>query len=239
MAGFQDYCPIAAAVDVVGDRWTPLVLREVAVGSTSFNDIHRGIPRMRRSLLSQRRRELVRRGMLDKAEHGRGLSVEYTLTPAGQALVPILWELGMWASEWVFRDPAVEQVDASWLVWRLHQHVDPAKVPPGRTVVEFRLRGHGAGRAWLVLDDCDGSTACMVDPGYEVDLVVDADNREMHRWLLGRTPMRAAVAAGLVTFEGPSRLSRAFEGWFTPSEFAPVIAEVAHRERTAARSARA
>ena len=233
MAGFHDYCPIAAAVDVVGDRWTPLVIREVAIGSTSFNDIHRGIPKMSRTLLAGRLRELVRRGMLDKHDNGRGRAVEYTLTPAGQDIVPILWELGLWASRWVFRDPAAEQVDAGWLVWRLHQHVDPARIPPGRTVVEFRLRGHGAGRAWLVLDAAEGSTACRIDPGYEVDLVVDADNREMHRWLLGRTPMRSAVAAGLVRFEGPSRLSRAFEDWFAPNEFTPVVAEVAPREPAA------
>src|SRR5689334_4243942 len=139
MAGYQEYCPIAAAVDVIGDRWTPLVLREVAIGSTSFNDIHRGIPRMSRTLLAQRLRELVKRGMLEKHDNGRGRAVEYTLTAAGQDIVPILWDLGMWASRWVFRDPAAEQVDAGWLVWRMHQHVDATRVPPGRTVVEFRL----------------------------------------------------------------------------------------------------
>src|SRR5664279_4535724 len=101
----REYCPIAASVEVLGDRWTPLILREVMVGASGFNEIHRGIPRISRTLLAQRLRELQRRGLMTHVASRPGRSGVYTLTAAGQALTPIVWSMGAWAAEWMFGDP--------------------------------------------------------------------------------------------------------------------------------------
>ena len=219
MPSYREYCPIAVGAEFFGDRWTPLILRELILGCRRFNDIHRGLGRMSRTLLSQRLRELERRGIVGRDMDGAGRTVEYRLTAAGRELEPVVWALGHWATRWSFGDPADEELDAGWLVWRLHQNVIVGRLPAARVVVQFVLDGPGGGEAWLVLDR-GGSTACQIDPGYEVDLVVMGDNREMHRWLLGRRSLRELRQAGSVRLIGPTRLVRSFEVWFAPSPFA-------------------
>lgn len=225
MPSYREYCPIAVGAEFFGDRWTPLILRELMIGCRRFNEIHRGLGRMSRTLLIQRLRELERRGIVERQVDAGGRTSEYRLTAAGQELEPIVWSLGHWAARWSFGDPADEELDAAWLVWRLHQHVIDEHLPTARTVVQFVLTGPGGGEAWLVLDR-GGSTACQIDPGYEVDLVVMGDNREMHRWLLGWRSFQELRRAGSVRLIGPTRLGRAFANWFSTSLFAPSLRPV-------------
>ncbi len=222
MPSYREYCPIAVGAEFVGDRWTPLIIRELVLGSRHFNEIHRGLGKMSRTLLAQRLRELERRGILERRVDDGRKTIEYRLTEAGQELEPVIWALGHWAARWSFGDPADDDLDTAWLVWRLHQQVDVDRLPAGRTVVQFVLSGPGGGEAWLVLDR-GGSTACELDPGYEVDLVIMGDNREMHRWLLGWRSFRELREEGTVRFVGPTRLSRAFSTWFRPSLFASSL----------------
>jgi DNA-binding HxlR family transcriptional regulator len=208
------------------------------VGSTRFNDIHRGVPKMNRTLLAQRLRALERRGLVERHGNERANGVSYRLTEAGGALEPVIWAIGAWAAEWAFGDPTDDQLDAAWLVWRLHQFVVDDRVPETRTVVEFRLSGVGGGRGWLVLDR-GSATACLHDPGFEVDLCVVGDNREMHRWLLGIVPFREVLANGDVELIGPSRLARSFPNWFDAPMFSSELAAGRRRarDRAASRSA--
>jgi DNA-binding HxlR family transcriptional regulator len=224
MATYDEYCPIAVGVEFFGDRWTPLILRELLVGSHRFNEIHRGIPKISRSLLSQRLRQLAQRGLVERDDAGSGQAVEYHLTPAGKDLEPIIWELGRWAARWAFGDPELEQLDVAWLVWRMHQFLDPERLPRRRTTVEFAVTGPAGGRAWLVADPA-GSTACLIDPGYEVDLLVKADNTALHRWYAGRADIDTEVSAGRIEFHGPSKLAKEFPTWFLDSPLTGAVRE--------------
>jgi DNA-binding HxlR family transcriptional regulator len=230
---YGDYCPIATGVDVLGDRWTPLVIRELMVGATGFNEIHRGIPRVSRTLLAQRLRQLERWGLVERRVAGRGRPGGYTLTEAGEALTPIVWAMGHWAAEWCFGDPADEDCDAISLIWRMHQDAIPAKLPSARTVVHMVLTGTGGAEAWL---DIHGGavTVCKDDQGYDVDLVVEADTRQMHRWLVGRVSFRDLVADGQARLVGPSRLARAFPGWFNVTSFAEGMRRADRRQEAIA-----
>jgi DNA-binding HxlR family transcriptional regulator len=219
MANYADYCPIAVGVDVLGDRWTPLVIRELMVGAGGFNEIHRGIPRMSRTLLSQRLRQLERRGLVSRETGGPGRPGRYALTPAGQSLTPIVWAMGQWAAEWVFGDPTEEDCDGLSLLWRLHQHAVAAKLPDKRTVVHLLLTGPGSAEGWLGVER-GAMSVCKDDPGYDIDLAVEADTGQMQRWLVGLVPFRDLVADGHVRMIGPSRLARAFPTWFDTSFFA-------------------
>lgn len=222
MPSYREYCPIAVGAELFGDRWTPLILRELILGSRGFNEIHRGLGRMSRTLLIGRLRELERRGIVGRTVDASGRTTEYRLTEAGEELEPIVWSLGRWASRWSFGDPADEELDVAWLAWRLHQRADPDRLPDGRTVVHLVADGPGGGEAWLVLDR-GGATACQIDPGYQVDLALMGDNRELHRWLLGSRTFRDLQRAGSVRLVGPSRLARAFPTWFAPSPFARTL----------------
>jgi DNA-binding HxlR family transcriptional regulator len=219
MPSYREYCPIAVGAEFFGDRWTPLILRELMLGSLHFNEIHRGLGRMSRTLLLGRLRELERRGILERTVDDAGRTTEYRLTAAGRELEPIVWALGHWAARWSFGDPADEELDVGWLVWRLRQGLIEDRLPAGRTVVHFVVDGANPGQAWLVLDRGQ-STACTIDPGFDVDLVVMGDNRELHRWLLGWRSLRDLQRTGEIRLIGPSRLVRAFPGWFGTAPFA-------------------
>lgn len=225
MGSYEEYCPIAVGVEFFGDRWTPLILRELVVGSHRFNEIHRGIPKISRTLLSQRLRTLVERGLVERLDDGDAIG--YHLTPAGADLEPIIWSLGHWAARWVFGDPEKEELDVAWLVWRMRQHLDPDRLPTRRTTIEFRTSGYNGGRAWLVAHK-QGSTACQVDPGYEVDMLVQADNASLHRWFVGRAELHDEVEAGRIRFHGSTRLIQSFPAWFAVD---PVLDEVRRRAR--------
>lgn len=232
MPSYEDYCPIAVGVDLLGDRWTPLIIRELMVGASGFNEIHRGIPRMSRTLLAQRLRLLERRGVVRREAAERGRPGSYSLTPAGEGLVPIVWAIGHWAAEWVFSEPTDEDCDGLSLIWRLHQHAIPAKLPRDRTVIHLSLTGAGAAEGWLAIEH--GSvTVCKDDPGYDVDLAVEAKTQAMHRWILGFTPFRDLVLSGEARMLGPSRLSRAFPSWFDTSYFSEALRRADQRRSQA------
>jgi DNA-binding HxlR family transcriptional regulator len=220
MATYAEYCPIAAGAECLADRWTLLILREMMVGAHRFNDIHRGIPRISRTLLSQRLRTLVNRGIVERAS--MGAHQEYHLTAAGRDLEDVIWGVGNWAVRWAFFDPEEHELDIVWVVWQLHRRVNFDQMPAGRTTVEFRATGAKPGRAWLV-SDRNAATGCEMDPGYEVDLVVCGDNHALHRWYSGVSPLRREMSEDQISLQGPSRLVRAFPTWFAPNPFAGEI----------------
>jgi DNA-binding HxlR family transcriptional regulator len=227
MRSYADYCPITAGVEVLGDRWTPLVIRELMIGAEGFNEIHRGIPRMSRTLLAQRLRMLERRGLIRREGAERGRAGRYVLTDAGQTLTPIVWSIGQWAAEWIFGDPTPEDCDGLSVIWRLHQHAIPAKLPEQRVVVHMVLTGPGAAQGWLGIDH-RGVTACKDDPGYDIDLAIEADTGQMQRWLVGLVPFRDLLRNGHARVVGPSRLARAFPTWFDMSYFSAGIGRAQH-----------
>ena len=169
---------------MLGDRWTPLIIRELTMGAARFNEIHRGIPRVSRTLLAQRLRTLERRGLIHRDTADRARGGPYTLTPAGDALSPIVWAMGHWAAEWMFTDPTEEICDGLSLIWRMHQHAEPAKLPREQTIVHLVLTGDGGAEGWLDID-AEGMTVCKDDQGKDVDLAVEADTAHMYRWLMG------------------------------------------------------
>jgi DNA-binding HxlR family transcriptional regulator len=230
MTRHADYCPISIGVEVLGDRWTPLVIRELMVGAHGFNEIHRGIPRVSRTLLAQRLRQLERLGLVERTVATSGKTGRYELTDAGEAITPIVWAMGHWAAEWVFGDPTADDCDGLSIIWRLHQHAIPSKLPLERTVVHLVLTGTNGAEGWLEIDRA-GVTVCKDDQGHDVDLAVEADTAQMHRWLIGLAPFRELVAVGHARLLGPSRLARAFPTWFDVSVFAEGLRRAELRRR--------
>jgi DNA-binding HxlR family transcriptional regulator len=167
----RDYCPIAASVEVLGDRWTPLIIREVMVGARRLQRDPLWDPRVSRTLLAQRLRELERRGLMRHEASRRGRPGVYALTAAGQALTPIAWA-GACAAEWMFGDPRDEDCDGLTLIWRTHQVAIPARLPETRTVVHLVLTGAGGAQGWLDIQR-PGITVCKDDQGLAVDLALE------------------------------------------------------------------
>jgi DNA-binding HxlR family transcriptional regulator len=222
---YGQFCPVSLASEVVADRWTPLILRELVLGSTRFNDIERGLPGISRTLLVQRLKHLERKGVLARTPARGGRGSEYHLTQAGRDLEPVLMALGEWAVRWLFTEPEPADVDPVTLTWWMHRRVAADRLPPQRVVIEFDYTGPRATTIWLVLDRGEPSV-CVRHPGFESDLVVTTDPVAFMRVFSGLQPLGEALRTGQVVIEGPPALARGFGRWFVWSPFAPAVREL-------------
>ncbi|WKG13078.1 winged helix-turn-helix transcriptional regulator [Nocardia sp. PE-7] len=199
---------------MVGDRWTLPLVRELLLGSHRFNDIHRGLPGISRTLLSTRLRRLQGIGLVSRMTDADGRP-EYRLTQAGTALEPLIWQLGDWARRWHFGDPRPEQLDTGWALWRLRQLVRTEHLPAQRVSIEFILDSPGGAEelGWLVLAQHDVS-ACLRHPGYDTDLWVTTELSELHRLVVGTSSLDEAFRAGRFRIHGEPGLVAEFSSWF-------------------------
>ena len=231
MRPYAQYCPIAKASEVLGDRWTLLIVREMLGGARGFNELQRGLPGISRSVLTDRLRSLERAEIVERRRGPKGRTLGYRLTPAGRDLEPVVQALGEWGATWSFTDPRPEELDPDLLIVWMARHVDRHRLPIDRTVVQFDLRDP-ARRYWMVLEPSEVSV-CLQHPGFDVDLKVTADTAALYRVYLGRAELRAAMRTRELTISGPASLRRAFGRWFTWSAFAPA-SRVAEQRRRAA-----
>ncbi|GAA3909861.1 winged helix-turn-helix transcriptional regulator [Microbacterium invictum] len=233
MADYGSYCPIALGSEIVADRWTPLILREMIIGNTRFNDIARGLPGISRSLLVQRLRHLESRGVVETWPSPTGKGHEYHLTPAGQDLQGVILGLGRWAIEWLFEELRPHDVDSLTLTWWMHRRVNPERFPPHRVVVEFRHTAPQRDTYWLVLDHGEASV-CLQHPGFDVDVIVTSTTGSLADVFQGYRRWPEAVADGRIEIDGSPRLVHALPSWFSWSPFVDVTYERAERAARAA-----
>ncbi|MGH9106163.1 MAG: winged helix-turn-helix transcriptional regulator [Acidimicrobiales bacterium] len=219
-SSYHQFCPVSKAMELLDERWTMLVVRELVTGGQRFNDLRRGLPKMSPSLLSKRLSELARAGVIDRRVDGN--EVQYVLTPAGQELRPVVEALGAWGARWIGH-LGKEDLDPSLLLWDMHRNVDHSAAPKVRTVVHFQFSDVPARsrRWWLVItpDDVD---VCDTDPGYDVSVTVIGSLSCMTQIWRGDLSWPDALRAGTVVLHGPSALCRALPHWFTSSRFASI-----------------
>lgn len=232
MPEYGDFCPVQMAAEVVADRWTPMIVRELVLGNTRFNDIARGLPGISRSLLVQRLRHLEKNGVLETWPSPTGRGNEYHLTPAGRDLERVIDSFGRWAIEWLFDGLRPHDVHPSTLMWWMHRRVDPERFPPRRTVVEWRHTAPTPQVLWLVLDRREVSV-CTVHPGFDVDIVVSGSTAVFGEVFQGFTTWREAVDDGRISVAGPPRLVSALPSWFLWSPWADATRERLARARAA------
>ena len=222
MAEYRQYCPVARASEILADRWTPLIVRELLAGSRHFNEIERGLPGISRSLLVSRLRHLEDRGVVVRTRLQRPARIEYTLSDAGRDLQQVIHGLGEWGVRWAFGDPRPAELDPAVLVWKMHQRVDRSRLPPGRTVLEFDFTGRRGRRLWLVLTPTEVSV-CLKPPGFDSDLILRSDLAFFYRVWVGSIDYASATRCGAVSVEGPPALARELPGWFLWSPMAPYV----------------
>ena len=220
MAEHDSYCPVNMATEVLGDRWTPLIVRELILGSTRFNDLVRALPGISRTLLSKRLRHLERKGVLEAWPSPTGRGSEYHLTPAGRDLEGVIDAFGRWAIEWLYEEMDAHEIPPTQLMWWMHRRVEPARFPPARTVLEFRF-SRPVQTIWLLLER-ETASVCVQHPGGDVDLVATATARTFGQVFRGSRRWHEAVTAGDIDVAGPPRLARSLPTWFTWSPWADV-----------------
>src|SRR6185436_9397960 len=222
---YGQFCPVAVACEIFAERWTPLVLRELWAGSQHFNDIHRGLPLISRPLLARRLRELEAAGVITMESLSSGRGHRYCLTEAGKEFQSVIEGLGAWGQRWTVR---VERnnLDPAFLLWNMRRRIALENLPARRVVVRFKFSGvaptyRGARVFWLMLERAQVDV-CIEDPGFEVDLYVEADLAAMAKVWLGDVTFESVLASAQVRLIGPRQLAKAFPSWLKLSHFAGV-----------------
>jgi len=211
---YAQYCPIVRAVEVLGDRWTLLIVRDMLVGASRFNEISRGLPGLSRALLSRRLRQLATAGLVERTGDG------YALTPAGEALRPLVFGLADWGARYAFGDPRAEELDREVLMWWMHGRIDTGTLSR-RANIEIRVNDRRR-TFWLVVEPGDASV-CYTDPGLEVDAVLASDIATLYRVWEGEFGLLDAVRAGTVELTGLRWVVRGLPDWLKLSPVAEIV----------------
>lgn len=220
MTGYGQFCPVAKAMEVLDERWTLLVVRELLAGSTRFNELRRGNPKMSPTLLSKRLRTLERAGIVRRT--GSEGHARYHLTPAGEELRPIVEALGAWGTRWV-GGLGDADLDPHLLLWDMRRTIRVEAWPRERTVVAVRLSDVAprVGRWWIVVHDGQVDV-CDYDPGFDTAAVVDTALRTLTRLWRGDVSWAQALRTGEVLLVGAAHVRRQVPLWLGQSVFAEV-----------------
>lgn len=221
MDGYGQFCPVAKASEILTRRWMPLVIRELLCGSHRFNDIHRGVPKMSRSLLVKRLSELEEKNLVERRIVGDDEHPEYHLTPAGEELRPIIKQLGVWGKQWVQKEVSENDLDARLLMWDVQRRIEQDELPSGEVVVYFRFTDAPEEHQdfWLLLEE--GTVElCLEDPGREHDLSVRSDVETFTKVWQGDIGLRRAFSEDTISVSGPPKLRKQFPDWLGLSMFA-------------------
>jgi DNA-binding HxlR family transcriptional regulator len=221
MKSYGQYCPVARAAEILSQRWTVLVLRDLLGGIRRFNELRKGVPLMSPSLLSKRLKELEKAGLVVRRPTASGSAVEYIPTPAAVELRPMILLLGAWGQRWLRHCLSDGELDVSLLMWDVSMRVDPAQFGPGRTVIKFEYSDRPRLRKddwwldewWLVMTKGE-SDLCIRDPGFDIDLFVVSDLRTMTEVWLGYTSVSEALRTGVIELHGSRPLAETFERWW-------------------------
>jgi len=222
-ASYQQFCPVAMAAEILCPRWTIVVLREMIAGSTRFNELRRGVPRMSPALLSRRLKELESAGIIARAASPSDPTIfEYHLTESGRELGPLVEAFGIWGQRRIESDLSLQHLDVDLLMWDMRRNLDTTPMPTRRSVVEFVYPALPVAlrHFWLIVDPETGSDLCKVDPGLDVDLYVSVDLRTMTAIWLGLDTVRAAVASQRMILTGSRELAASMQTWLGLSPFA-------------------
>jgi DNA-binding HxlR family transcriptional regulator len=222
-ASYQQFCPVAMAAEILCTRWTIVVLREMIAGSTRFNELRRGVPRMSPALLSRRLKELESAGIVARAASQSDPALfEYHLTEAGRDLGPLVEAFGIWGQRRIESNLSLQHLDVDLLMWDMRRSLNTTPMPARRSVVEFIYPALPATQRhfWLIVDPETGNDLCKIDPGLDVDLYVSVDLRTMTAIWMGLDTVRAAVASQRMILTGSRELTASMQIWLGLSPFA-------------------
>lgn len=218
--GYGQFCPVSMAAEILCTRWTALVVRELLMGSTRFNDLRRGVPRMSPALLSKRLKELEKAGVVTTVPRETG-AVEYHLSPAGEELRPIILSMGFWGQRWIESQLSLRNLDPSLLMWDIRRNLKPEPPPSGRCTIQFQYPELPTSQRnwWLVVDE-GAVDLCGFDPGYEINLLVRSSLRTMTSIWMGFARISQELDSGRIELEGDRPIASAIQKWLALSTFA-------------------
>jgi DNA-binding HxlR family transcriptional regulator len=222
---YNQFCPVAMAAEILGSRWTIVLLRELLAGSTRFGELRRGVARMSPALLSKRLKELEVAGVVERKPVRKEPGVfEYTLTKAGGDLHAVIDAAGVCGQRWIETAASLENLDPNLLMWDIRRNINPKPMPRHRSVIQFTFADLPRARRswWLIVEPHKEVDLCSVDPGFDVDLYFSTDLRTMTEVWMGYITVLNAEAKGRIALIGSAPLRKNLEAWLHLSPFAHV-----------------
>lgn len=223
VASYKQFCPVAMAAEVLCTRWTIVLLREFIAGSTRFNDLRRGVPRMSPALLSQRLKELETAGIVQRVKTSAKRSThEYQLTKAGLDLRPVVETIGVWGQRWVDAELSLDNLDPSLLMWDMRRNLNTTPLPDRRSVIAFRYTDLPTSQKqwWLIVESTGDVDICSIDPGFDVDLLITTTLKPMTSIWMGLSTVKSEQETRNLTLDGDKHLAKQMQKWLGLSPFA-------------------
>lgn len=214
MTQYGQFCPVAKSAEIIGDSWSILIVRELLLGSSRFNMLQRGLPRISPTVLNARLKGLERQGVIVKRRLNGQRGHEYRLTAAGRELSAVVEALAVWGMRWARDEMGPDDLDVSLLMFDIRRRIDTTALPEGETVLCFQFKDlKSFGKWWLI---CHGSDVdlCYEDPGKEVDCYVTGRARDVIGAWMGDVPLSEALKSEVIQLTGQRNLRRTFPKWF-------------------------
>ncbi|SPF75999.1 putative HTH-type transcriptional regulator [Aliiroseovarius pelagivivens] len=216
---YGQFCPIAKASEIIGEKWTLLIIRELLMGSRRFSELQRGLGAISPTLLTRRLVHLEDRGMIMKRRISGQKGFEYLPTESCRLLLPILLSLGDWGMQWARSNLTSKDYDVGLLITNLQRSIQPDKLPSGEVVIHFKFIDVQEGSTWWLVVQSGEIDICDKDPGKDVDVYFTTTVKVMVDAWMGDTTYRKAIADGDMTIIGPRLLTDNVSGWMKPSVF--------------------
>lgn len=223
MTLYGSYCPIAKASEILGEKWTILILRELLMGTCRFSDFQRAIARISPTMLTKRLKELEDYGLVMCKRSSGSRSGQYYLTAAGKALYPVITEIASWGMKWVHENMSEDELDINLLMWDMRRRIKTELLPDCDIVIQFTFDNEKSRESWWVLIDANGEIdVCDEDTGKDVDLYITTDARTMIEIWEGDVSISSAKRRGRLKVVGEWRLARTFPKWIGLSMFSHI-----------------
>jgi DNA-binding HxlR family transcriptional regulator len=222
MTSYGQFCPVAKATEIVGEKWTMLILRELLLGTCRFNDFQRSLSRMSPTILAKRLKHLEERGVIVRKQLSGQKGYEYRLTPAGKELEPLIETLAVWGMRWARGQMSDDELDVELLMWDIHRRILTQHLPDGQTVLCFSFSDLDKHKTWWLVIDGDDVDLCTEDTGKDVDLYVSTELRTMVEIWEGDADLKMAIRDDRVTAIGDKPLIRSMPDWFGLCSFADI-----------------
>jgi DNA-binding HxlR family transcriptional regulator len=224
-SSYKQFCPVAMAAEILGARWSLVLIRELVAGSTRFNELRRGVPRMSPALLSKRLKDLETAGIVTRSRvTGAPDLFEYRLTEAGRGLQPVIEAVGIWGQMWLETEASLENLDPDLLMWDMRRNINPTPMPRRRNTIQVIFTDLREARRnwWLIVQPDQEVDLCWVDPGFDVDLYLSTNLRTMTEIWMGYTTIGRAKEQEKLIITGNRQLELALGSWLSLSPFAKV-----------------
>jgi DNA-binding HxlR family transcriptional regulator len=222
MVDYGQFCPVAKATELIGERWTILIIRELVLGTHRFNDFQRALSRISPALLTKRLKSLDKAGIIVKKKQQGRRGYQYFLTPAGRQLSPIIEHLATWGMRWARGQLTDGELDIEFLMWEIQRRLDTKALPDGETVLCFIFEELTQFKSWWIVINGDEVDLCTKNPGKDVDLYLSTTVRTMVEIWEGEIGLKTAQRKNLLKANGSQQLVKTLTNWFGICLYADV-----------------